>query len=778
MVSGVEKQPPPGSPAPPRRRLNVVGAATVKDPVCGMSVPADAPERATFEGQTYVFCCPGCRQKFQQDPRAYLSGAPAPPPPAASASGEWTCPMHPEVVRDRPGACPLCGMALEPRHPVAAQAGPNPELADMTRRFWIGAVLSAPLMVLGMLPVGGAGPWLAFALATPVVVWGGRPFFARAVASIANRHANMFTLIGLGVAVSYLFSLVALVAPALFPPSLRDVHGRVPLYFEPAAVIVTLVALGQVLELRARARTGSAIRALLDLAPPRALRVSAGGEQEVALAEVHPGDRLRVRPGEKIPVDGRLLEGQSAVDESMLTGEPLPVAKQPGDRLVGGTVNGTGALLMTAEHVGSDTVLARIVKLVGDAQRSRAPIQRLADVVAGWFVPAVVAVAVLAFAIWAVAGAPPRVPHALVAAVSVLIIACPCALGLATPMSIMVASGRGARAGVLFRDAEALQTLQAVDTLLVDKTGTLTEGRPRLAWVAAAPGRDEAEVLRLAASVERASEHPLAAAVVSGAEARALALAPAADVQALAGRGLRGRVAGQAVVVGNRRLLAELDVPAGAAASLSERAQPGETVAFVAVDGVLAGALAVADAVKPSARPVIAALRAEGLRVVMLTGDARGTAEAVGRAVGTDEVIAEVLPEGKAAAVARLQAAGHRVAMAGDGLNDAPALAKADVGIAMGTGTDVALESAGVTLLHGDLAGLLRARRLSRATLSNIKQNLFFAFVYNALGVPIAAGALYPLFGWQPSPELAAAAMAASSVSVIANALRLQRVKL
>ena len=743
-----------------------------------MMVATDAPERATFEGQTYVFCCAGCRQKFQTNPRAYLAGAPPAPAPAASASGEWTCPMHPEVVRDGPGACPLCGMALEPRHPTGADAAANPELADMTRRFWIGAALSAPLMVLGMLPLGDAAAWIAFALATPVVLWGGRPFFARAVASIANRHANMFTLIGLGVGVSYLFSLVALLGPGLFPPSLRDAHGRVPLYFEPAAVIVTLVALGQVLELRARARTGSAIRALLDLAPPRALRVGAAGEQEVALADVHPGDRLRVRPGEKIPVDGRLVEGQSAVDESMLTGEPLPVAKQPGDRLVGGTVNGTGALLMTAEHVGSETVLARIVKLVGDAQRSRAPIQRLADVVASWFVPAVVAVAVVAFVIWAVAGPAPRLPHALVAAVSVLIIACPCALGLATPMSIMVASGRGARAGVLFRDAEALQTLQAVDTLLVDKTGTLTEGRPRLAWVAAAPGRDEGEVLRLAASVERASEHPLAAALVSGAEARGLALAAAADVRALVGRGVRGRVSGQAVAVGSLRLLSELDVPADGANALSARAQPGQTVAFVSVGGALAGAIAVADAVKPGAAQVVAALRAEGLRVIMLTGDARATAEAVGQAVGTDEVVAEVLPEGKAAAVARLQAAGHRVAMAGDGLNDAPALAKADVGIAMGTGTDVALESAGVTLLHGDLSGILRARRLSRAALANIKQNLFFAFVYNALGVPIAAGALYPWLGWQPSPELAAAAMAASSVSVIANALRLQRLKL
>jgi P-type Cu+ transporter len=753
--------------------MNVVATPTAKDPVCGMMVPVNAPERATFEGHTYVFCCPGCRAKFEKDPRAYLGAdeqtstqarSPSGSPPAA---GKWTCPMHPEVIRDGPGACPKCGMALEPMHPTAGTDAPNPELVDMTRRFWIGAALSAPLMVVGMLSLGGAGPWVAFALATPVVVWGGYPFFARAVASVANRHANMFTLIGLGVGVSYVTSVVALLAPGLFP-----------LYFEPAAVIVTLVALGQVLELRARQRTGDAIRALLDLAPPRARRLTPDGEEEIALADVRPGDRLRVRPGEKIPVDGRVVEGESAVDESMLTGEPLPVAKAGGDRLVGGTVNGNGALVMAAERVGGDTVLARIVKLVGEAQRTRAPIQSLADAVAAWFVPAVVAVAALAFVVWAVAGTPPRLPHALVAAVSVLIIACPCALGLATPMSIMVASGRGAAAGVLFRNAEALQKLQEVDTLLVDKTGTLTEGRPRLAWVAATTGHADSDVLRLAAALERASEHPLAPAIVAGAEARALATGGAADVQAMAGRGLRGRVDGRAVAVGNQRLLAELGVEATAAAGLLARQQPGETVVFVAVDGGLAGALAIADAVKPGAREILAALRADGLRVVMLTGDARATATGVGQAVGIDDVIAEVLPDDKAAAVARLQAEGRKVAMAGDGINDAPALAKADVGIAMGTGADVALESAGVTLLHGDLAGILRARQLSRATVANIKQNLFFAFIYNVLGVPIAAGALVPVFGWQPSPELAAAAMAASSVSVIANALRLRRLRL
>jgi len=723
-------------------------------------VSLDAPERASFEGKTFVFCCSGCHGKFEKDPPAYLSPTKPAPAPARAAGAAWTCPMHPEVRRDRAGDCPLCGMALEPVEP-AAGAQPNPELADMSRRFWIGAALSAPLMALGMLPLGAVGRWLALALATPVVLWGGRPFFARAVASVANRHANMFTLIGLGVAVAYGYSLVAVLT------------GRSPLYFEPAAVIVTLVALGQLLELRARQRTGAAIRALLDLAPPRAVRVGPSGDQEIALADVRAGDRLRVRPGEKLPVDGKIVEGASAVDESMLTGEPIPVEKRAGDAVVGGTVNGSGALVMVAERVGGDTVLARIVKLVGEAQRSRAPIQQLADVVAGWFVPAVIAVAVIAAVVWAVAGAPPRLAHALVAGVSVLIIACPCALGLATPMSIMVATGKAATVGVLFRDAQALQTLQAVDTLLVDKTGTLTEGKPRLAWVTAAAGSDEAGVLRLAASLERSSEHPLAPAIVRGAEARGLALAQAGDVEALAGRGVRGRVDGRAVAVGNARLLSELGIDPATAEPLAFRKE-AETVAFVVVDGTLAGAIAVADAVKPRAAEIVAALRADGLRVVMLTGDARATAEAVGRAVGVDEVIAEVLPADKAAAVARLQAAGNKVAMAGDGINDAPALARADVGIAMGTGTDVALESAGVTLLHGDLGGILRARRLSRATLANIKQNLFFAFFYNALGVPIAAGALVPLFGWQPSPELAAAAMAASSVSVIGNALRLR----
>ncbi|HLK89264.1 MAG TPA: heavy metal translocating P-type ATPase [Polyangia bacterium] len=757
---------------------------TEKDPVCGMEVARAAPERAEFEGRTYHFCCAGCRQKFEQDPRAVLEGRagqamPAHAMPGAQAGaivGDWICPMHPEVQSDRPGACPICGMALEPRLPGA---GPeeNPELRDMSRRFWVSAALTVPLMALAMAGIEGA--WVAWAqaiLAAVVVAWGGEVFFARALASLPNRRWNMFTLIGLGVAVAFGYSLAVLAFPDLFGALIRDRRGEVGVYFEPAAAIVTLVLLGQVLELRARARTGAAIRALLDLQPKRALRLRADGtDEEVALAEVRVGDRLRVRPGEKIPTDGRVLEGESAVDESMITGEPTPAAKAAGASLVGATLNGSGALVMRAERVGSETLLAQIVRMVGEAQRSRAPIQRVADVVSRMFVPAVVGAAVLAFAVWAAAGPAPRVPHALVAAISVLIIACPCALGLATPMSIMVATGKAASAGVLFRNAEALEVLHTVDTLVVDKTGTLTEGRPELATVVALEGEDEGALLRLAASLERASEHPLAAAVVRGAAARGLALGGATAVEALPGRGVRGRVEGRAVALGNARLLAELGLDAGTAAARAEElAAAGQTVAFVAVDGRLAGLLGLADPIKPSAAPALAALRAEGVRTVMLTGDRRATAESVARALGIDEVEAEVLPADKAAAVARLQAAGRVVAMAGDGINDAPALARADVGVAMGTGTDVALESAGVTLLKGDLAGLLRARRLSRATLRNIKQNLFFAFVYNAVGVPIAAGVLYPLWRLQLTPEIAAAAMALSSVSVVGNALRLR----
>ena len=752
-----------------------------------MTVSATAPERATVDGRTYFFCCAGCRAKFEAEPRAYPDvdvdpgrGAPRPAHDTAPVSAErgWTCPMHPEVRRDRPGDCPLCGMALEPLAPSGA-GDVNPELADMRRRFWVSAALTLPVVALAMAMVEGPWvPWVEAILAGIVVLWGGEVFFARALASLGNRRWNMFTLIGLGVAVSYGYSLTMLAFPELIQPLLRDSKAAAPVYFEAAATIVTLVLLGQVLELGARHRTGAAIRALLDLSPKRALRIRPdGSDEEVPLGEVAVGDRLRVRAGEKIPVDGRVLEGESAVDESMLTGEPIPVAKAPGDRLVGAALNGTGALVMRAERVGGETLLAQIVRLVGEAQRSRAPIQRMADVVSGVFVPVVVGAAVVAFFAWALVGPAPRLPHALLAAVSVLIIACPCALGLATPMSILVATGKAATAGVLFKSAEALEVLHEVDTIVIDKTGTLTEGKPELISVAVVvPGADrEATLLRLAASLERASEHPLAAAIVRGAAGRGIAPGEATDVQTLAGRGVRGRVEGRAVALGNARLLAELGVDGGAAAARADELRAaGQTVAFVVVDGRLAGTLGLADPIKAGAAEVIAALHADGLRTVMLTGDGRVTAEAVGRAVGIGEVVAEVLPAEKAAVVEKLQAEGRIVAMAGDGINDAPALARAQVGIAMGTGTDVALESAGVTLLKGDLGGILRARRLSRLTIANIKQNLAFAFLYNALGVPIAAGVLYPLFRLQLTPEIAAAAMALSSVSVVGNALRLR----
>jgi Cu+-exporting ATPase len=695
--------------------------------------------------------------------------------------------MHPEIVRDGPGSCPVCGMALEPRTVAAEGEEANPELAGMSRRFWVSAVLTLPLLAVAMGGMAPGGPlarlgspgtlaWIELALATPVVLWGGWPFFVRAWQSLRLRHLNMFTLIGLGVAVAYAYSLVATLVPGLFPDSFRGEGGQVEVYFEAAAAITVLVLLGQVLEGRARSRTGAAIKALLGLAPKTARRLSPdGGEEDVPLAAIEAGDRLRVRPGEKVPVDGVVVEGASAVDESMVTGESLPVAKRQGDRVIGATVNGTGSLVMEARRVGSETLLAQIVRMVGEAQRSRAPIQRLADVVAGYFVPAVVAVAAVTFVAWAVFATESALAYALLNAVAVLIIACPCALGLATPISIMVASGKGATVGVLFRNAEAIEVLRQVDTLVVDKTGTLTEGRPRLVAVEPAPGFGEEELVRLAASLERGSEHPLAAAIVSGARERGISLAASTGFESVTGKGVTGRVEGRAVALGNLRLLAEVGAaPGGLEARAEALRSQGQTVIFLAVDGRAAGLLGVADPIKETTPEAIEALHREGLRLVMLSGDSRATAEAVARRLGIDEVVAEVLPGEKAEVIARLQAEGRVVAMAGDGVNDAPALARADVGIAMGTGTDVAMESAGVTLVKGDLRGIVRARRLSRATMRNIRQNLFFAFLYNALGVPIAAGVLYPLFGVLLSPMIAAAAMSFSSVSVIANALRLR----
>jgi Cu+-exporting ATPase len=710
--------------------------------------------------------------------------------PPELARTEWVCPMHPEVRSAEPAACPECGMGLEPET-VGLEEPPNPELVDMWLRFRVCLVLTAPLFVLAMseMLVGatlrgwiGERPlvWLQLALATPVVLWGGGPFFERGWTSLRTRRLNMFTLVALGTGAAYGYSVVAALLPGSFPASLRTASGQVAVYFEAAAVITTLVLLGQVLELRARSRTGAALRALLGLAPSTARRITdAGDERDVPLQQVQVGDRLRVRPGEKIPVDGRVLEGASAVDESMLTGESIPVDKGPGDRLIGASVNHSGTLVMQAERVGGETLLARIVRMVAEAQRSRAPVQRVADSVAAVFVPAVVGIAVLAFAVWAAIGPEPRLAHALLSSVAVLIIACPCALGLATPMSIMVAAGRGARAGVLFRDAEAIETLGSVDALIVDKTGTLTEGRPKLLEVEAAPGWKEGSLLGLAASLERGSEHPLGGAVVAAALERGLPLEPVGDFEARPGRGVVGRVAGRRVAVGSRRFLEELGVGLGDLEEAAERLRArGRTAMFVAVDGEPAGLLGLADPIKPTTPAALEALRREGVRIVMLTGDGRTTAQAVARELGIDEVSAEVLPEEKAAAVARLQAQGLSVAMAGDGVNDAPALARADVGIAMGTGSDVAIESAAVTLLGGDLMGVVRARRLSRATMRNIRQNLLFAFGYNALGVPLAAGVLYPLAGLLLSPMVAAAAMSASSVSVIANALRLRNARL
>ena len=776
--------------------LQPVPGPTVKDPVCGMSVdPACAAARHEHAGHTYYFCCRGCQEKFAADPARYLNqpaaaglvgitplGAPPaePPPPPGTV---YVCPMHPEVRQMGPGTCPICGMALEPEV-ATLDEGPNPELIDMTRRFWISTALAAPLILLAMLH-SLSGPlvnWIQLALATPVVLWGGWPFFERGWASIVHRSPNMFTLIAVGTGTAYVYSLVATVAPGIFPGSSHAAGHAVPVYFEAAAAITVLVLLGQVLELRARSRTSAAIKALLGLAPKTARLVRPdGSEEDVPLEHVHPGDTLRVRPGEKVPVDGVILEGTSSIDESMVTGESIPVEKGSGDRVTGATINGTGSFVFRAERVGADTLLARIVRLVGEAQRSRAPVQRLADSVAAYFVPAVVAAAAVTFAVWAVAGPEPRLAHALVNAVAVLIIACPCALGLATPMSIMVAVGRGAHAGVLIKNAEALEILEKVDTLVVDKTGTLTAGQPRLValeGVSEWQGRED-ELLGLAASLEGQSEHPLAAAVLAAAGARGLVLPPAADFRSLTGRGVTGTVGGRSVALGNARLFEDLRLDLGPLAGRAEDLRrQGQTVMFIAVDGRGAGLFAVADPIKDTARDAIRALREEGLRIVMLTGDSRSTAQAVAAELGIEEVEAEVSPDRKSEVIARLESQGRRVAMAGDGINDAPALARADVGIAMGTGTDVAMESAGITLVKGDLAGLVRARRLSRATMRNIRQNLFFAFVYNTLGVPIAAGVLYPFFGILLSPILAGAAMSFSSVSVVGNALRLRHAAL
>ena len=751
----------------------------VIDPVCGMTVdPARAKGSVDHNGQTYFFCGLSCVAKFQADPLKYLQPEPVPVVPAAvSTDVEYICPMDPEVRQMGPGACPKCGMALEPRDALLAE--PNPELAGMTRRFWIGAALTAPLLAFMLLRRTDVA-WLQFALATPVVLWAGLPFFQRGWASVRNRSLNMFTLIALGTGAAFGYSVFALLFPALIPASFRMPDGGIASYFEPAAVIVTLVLLGQVLELRARSQTGSAIQSLLGLAPKTARVLRPGGREEDAPIEnIHPGDRLRVRPGEKVPVDGEVLEGTSTLDESMLSGEPIPVEKAAGSKVTGGTVNGTGSLVIRADRVGAGTVLARIVRMVSEAQRTRAPIQRLADVVAGWFVPAVILAAVLTFILWAVFGPEPRMAHALVNAVAVLIIACPCALGLATPMSIMVGTGRGASAGVLIRNAEALEMLEKIDTLVVDKTGTLTEGKPRLVSVLTVEGQDEMELLSLAAALERASEHPLAQAIIAGAVQRGAILIEAAGFQSITGKGVTGTVAGKSVAIGNSSLLESLSIDSQPLASAADQLRrAGQTVMLIAIDHRLAGLIGVADPIKPSAAEAIQLLHAAGVRVSMLTGDNPVTAQAVAQQLGIDDVQAEVLPEQKSAAVSRLQAAGYKVAMAGDGVNDAPALAQADVGIAMGTGTDVAMESAGVTLVKGDLRGIVRARKLSQATMRNIRQNLFFAFIYNVAGVPIAAGILYPFFGLLLSPMLASAAMTFSSVSVIMNALRLRKVSL
>jgi len=757
-----------------------------------------------YQGQTYYFCAVRCLDKFRADPEGFLNPPPVPligiqrarsAPTSVTQvviarSSEYTCPMHPEIVRDAPGSCPVCGMALEPRT-VTLEEEKNPELIDMSRRFWVSLALSIPLLLIAMSDLLPGNPilrvvpmrsiiWIQLAIATPVVIWGGWPFFARAWASIINRSLNMFTLIGLGVTVAYVYSLIGTLAPQIFPASFRDQIGNVPVYFEAAAVITTLALLGQLLELRARGATSSALRALLRLAPNMARRIEKDGQDhDVALDQVRVGDHLRVRPGEKVPVDGVITEGGTSVDESMVTGESIPVERHLNDQVIGGTINGNGSFVMRAERVGADTLLSRIVQMVAEAQRSRAPIQKLADIVSGYFVPIVILIAIVTFIVWAAAGPQPRMAYAMINAVAVLIIACPCALGLATPMSIMVATGKGAQAGVLFRNAEAIEVLRKVDTLVVDKTGTLTEGKPKLVSITPVNGFSEAEVLRLAASLERASEHPLAAAIIAGAHERGIELAKTESFASIAGKGVTATIAGKFIALGNRALLEEIKTDAAALAGQAEELRAkGQTIIFVVVDGKLAGLLSVTDPIKPSTPAAIAELHASGIKIVMLTGDSHTTARAVAGRLGIDEVIAEVLPAQKAEVVQRFQTQGHTVAMAGDGINDAPALALADVGIAMGTGTDVAMQSAGVTLVKGDLRGLARAIRLSRATMRNIKQNLFWAFLYNSVGVPVAAGILYPFFGIVLSPMLAAAAMSFSSVSVIGNALRLRRARL
>lgn len=765
--------------------------APVIDPVCGMPVDSNtSPHRTERGGHTYYFCSAGCRTKFIADPAKYVAhGELQSPEPAPAPEGTiYTCPMHPEIRQAGPGPCPICGMALEPAV-ITAQTPSNPELADFTRRFWIGLALTIPVFILEMgshligldhLVAPQISNWVQLLLATPVVLWAGWPFFERGWQSLVNKSLNMFTLVAMGTGVSWAYSVVATVAPGVFPAAFRRMDGAVAVYFEAAAVIVVLVLLGQLLELRAREATGGAIRALLDLAPKTARRLMPdGSDEEVSLGLVIAGDALRVRPGEAVPVDGTVTEGHSTIDESMVTGESMPVTKAVGDTVIAGTINQTGAIAMRADKVGSATMLARIVQMVADAQRSRAPIQRLADQVAGWFVPAVIAVAILTFIVWATFGPEPRLTFGFVAAVTVLIIACPCALGLATPMSIMVGVGRGAAAGVLIKSAQALEQMEKVDTLLVDKTGTLTEGKPKVVAIEPFSGTTEAELLRFAAAVERPSQHPLAAAIVAEAASRAMPVEAAGDFDAPTGKGVIGTVDGRRVAIGNPAYLSELGVDTSALADAANRhRREGATAILVAVDGKPAGVIAIADPVKATTPGALAALKSEGIRVIMLTGDNRITAEAVARRLGLDEVEADVLPDAKSAVVARLKAQGRIVAMAGDGVNDAPALAAADVGIAMGTGTDVAIDSAGVTLVKGDLNGIVRARRLSHAAMRNIRQNLFLAFVYNAIGVPIAAGVLYPFFGVLLSPAFAAAAMALSSISVVGNALRLRNAEL